>query len=74
MTLATFFTHWLPRPAEADRKAPGVFAWHYVTPEGAEPEQTLPIKLLPDMPAFTAPKRIACACGRAGGSVASPRS
>jgi len=55
---ASVFTHWLPRPTDADRKAPGVFAWHYETPDGPEAEQTLPIKLLPELPALTAPKRI----------------
>ncbi len=55
---ASFFTHWVPQPTEADRKAPGVFAWHYVTPDGPEAEQSLPIKLLPELPAFRAPKRL----------------
>lgn len=55
---ASTFTHWLPRPTAADRKDPGVFAWHYVTPQGAEAEQSLPLKLLPELPEFKAPKRL----------------
>ena len=55
---ASFFTHWVPRPAPADRKDPGVFAWHFVTPQGPEAEQSLPIKLLPPLPAAAMPKRL----------------
>lgn len=55
---ASVFTHWRPRPTEADRQAPGVFAWHWVTPAGTEPEQVVPIKLLPELPEFKGPKRL----------------
>lgn len=54
---ASFFTHWLPRPTPQDRQDPGEFVWHFETPEGPEPERALPIKLLPELPAFTAPQR-----------------
>lgn len=55
---ASFFTQWVPRPTETDRKAPGVFAWRFITPEGEEAGQSLPIKLLPELPEFKAPKRL----------------
>lgn len=55
---AGFSTHWVPRPTEADRQAPGVFAWHFETPEGAEAVQSLPIKLLPELPEFKGPQRL----------------
>jgi hypothetical protein len=55
---ASLFTHWLPRLTDADRKTPGVFAWHFETPQGPEAEQTLPVKLLPELPEFKAPRRI----------------
>ena len=55
---ASFFTHWVPRPGEVDRKTPGVFAWRFITPEGEEVEQTQAIKLLPELPEFKGPKRL----------------
>ena len=52
------YSTWVPRPTPADRAAPGVFAWHFVTPWGVEAERVAPIQLLP-MPLETQqPKRI----------------
>lgn len=47
---ASFFTHWTPKPTAVDRKTPGVFAWRFHTPDGLEPEQRVPIELLPELP------------------------
>jgi hypothetical protein len=55
---SSFFMHWMPKPTDKDRKDPGVFAWHFETPDGAEPEQTLAIKLLPELPDVKPPKRM----------------
>ncbi len=53
-----FWSQWVPRPTEADRRQPGVFAWHFVTPGGTEPEQKYPIRLLPELPAVPPCKRL----------------
>ncbi|MEI6501266.1 MAG: hypothetical protein WCP21_09610, partial [Armatimonadota bacterium] len=55
---ASFFTHWVPRPTAADRQSPGSFTWRFVTPEGEEAEQALPLKLLDELPEFKAAKRL----------------
>jgi len=55
---ARFYTHWIPRPTETDRKSPGVFAWHFETPDGPEMEQSRPIELLPELPEASPPKRM----------------
>lgn len=55
---AKFWAHWVPRPTDADRQDPGVFAWHFVTPDGPEPEQSRPIELLPELPDVRPPERI----------------
>jgi hypothetical protein len=55
---AGFSTHWVPRPSEADRQAPGVFSWHFETPAGGEASQSLPIELLPELPEFKGPRRL----------------
>ena len=55
---ARFFAQWVPRPTDEDRRAPGRFVWHFETPEGPEPEQSVPIKLLPELPETKPPKRM----------------
>ncbi len=55
---ALLMTQWVPHPSEADRQAPGVFAWHFETPDGPEPEQAIAIKLLPELLPASPPKRI----------------
>ncbi|MBI3920644.1 MAG: hypothetical protein HY318_04415 [Armatimonadetes bacterium] len=55
---ARIFTQWVPYPSEQDRRNPGVFAWHFETPEGPEPEQALPVKLLPELPKTRPAKRM----------------
>lgn len=55
---ARFFTHWTPRPGDADRAAPGVFAWRFDLPDGPEAEQSVPIKLLPALPEARPPQRM----------------
>ncbi len=54
---ALIMTQWVPHPA-ADRSNPGVFAWHFETPDGPTPEQAVPIKLLPELPPASPPKRV----------------
>ncbi len=55
---ARLFAQFVPHPTAADRNDPGKFIWHFETPDGPEPEQALPIKLLPELPAVRPPKRM----------------
>lgn len=47
---ARLFAQWVAHPTPADRASPGRFVWHFETPEGPEPERSLPIRLLAELP------------------------
>jgi hypothetical protein len=55
---ARLFAQWVPRPAAAERADSGRLVWHFETPGGPEAEQTLPIRLLPELPAAPPPRRL----------------
>jgi hypothetical protein len=55
---ARLFAQWVPRPTDADRAAPGLLVWHFETPQGPEPEQALPVRLLPELPDVAPPPRL----------------